>query len=168
MGMENDALIELADIVSNGNDQVVSDITLLVRDPATFVEAHNRWYESTFAGSVDDDNADIVDVFTSWLVESHIGAYIDRNAKPAAILSKLSGIEATLGLSLHLTELTFTGDEETTELLDLVGTDLESEGCGLYRLDVDADGFLLFIVRDEVEDRFMSDVANLGFEGHMH
>jgi len=166
--MENDdILIELADIVSNGDERVVRDVTLLVRQPEVFVEAYQDWYESQFADS-DDDNADIVDVFTSWLVELRIGASIDVNAAPKDIIEKLTQMQDTLGYSLGIENLSFTGDERTTDFLDLVGTHLESTGFGLYRMDVEPDNYLLFIVRDEAEDDFMRDVASLGLDGHMH
>jgi len=169
MATENDdTLIELATIVSNGNEHVVRDVTLLVRAPEAFVETHQDWYESLFADSADDDNADIVDVLTSWLVESHAGAWIDRHAQPRQIVAQLSEVEATLGCPLHIDELEFTGEEETEEFLDLIGTDLESKGFGLYRLDIDNDAFLLFIVRDEDEAVFTRDITELGLEGYMH
>ena len=169
MAMKNDdILIELAAIVSNGNEGVVRDVTQLVRDPAGFVEAHQDWYESEFADSADDDNADFTDVFTYWLVESHVGALISRDTEPGTIRKKLSEMETTLGYPLYISQLDFTGEEEIDELLDLIGTDLESEGFGLYRMDIDADSSLLLIVRDEDEDAFTRDIAELGIEGHRH
>jgi len=169
MAMENDdILIELATIASNGNEGVVRDVTLLVRQPEVFVEAYQEWYESVFADSADDDNADIVDVFISWLVKCHVGASIDVNAKPGDIVAHLWEMEAALGCSLHIDELEFTGDEKTEEFLDIVGTNLEAEGLGLYRMDADPDTFLLLVVRDENEDSFVRDMADLGLEGHMH
>jgi len=169
MAMENDdTLIELASIVSNGNEQVIRDVTMLVRVPEVFVEAHKEWYESTFADSVDDDNADIIDVFTSWLVEAHVGAIVGWNAKPQTIVGQLSELEDTLSYPLHIDDIEFTGNEKTGEFLDLLGNYLEDKKFGLYRLDIDADSFLLLVVRDEDEDDFSRDVANLGLEGHMH
>jgi len=169
MAMKNDdILIELAAIVSNGNEGVVRDVTQLVRDPAGFVEAHKDWYESECADSADDDNADFTDVFTYWLVESHVGALIERDTEPGTIRRKLSEMETVLGYPLHISQLDFTGEEEIGELLDLIGTDLESEGFGLYRMDIDADSSLLLIVRDEDEDAFTRYMAELGLEGHRH
>jgi len=169
MAMENDdTLIELASIVSNGNEQVIRDVTMLVRVPEVFVEAHKDWYESLFAESADDDNAEIVDVFTSWLVEAHVGASVEWDAKPSAIAGKLSELEATLGYPLGIDNLDFTGNEQTGEFLDMVGNYLELKKFGLYRMDIDADSFLLLIVRDEDEDDFMRYMAELGLEGHRH
>ena len=169
MAMENDdILIELAAIVSNGNDNVVRDVTGLVRDPAGFVEAHKDWYESEFADLADDDNADFTDVFTYWLVESHVGALISRDTEPGTLRRKLSEMEMTLGYPLHVSQLDFTGEEEIDELLDLIGTELESEGFGLYRMDIDADSSLLLIVRDKDEDTFTPYMAELGLQGHRH
>ena len=169
MATENDdILIELAAIVSNGNEDVVRDVTQLVRDPAGFVDAHKDWYESQFADSADDDNADFTDVFTYWLVEAHAGALISRDTVPGTIRRKLSEMETTLGYPLHISQLDFTGEEDITELLDLIGTDLESEGFGLYRMDIDADSSLLLIVRDQDEETFTRYMAELGIEGRRH
>jgi len=171
-------LPEMADIISNGNQQVISDIALLVHNWATFIFEHPDWcgemgYTNDDFGLHEHDT--VRDVFADWLCgydavddksknpALQFGASIDWKQKTDDIIWALKEAGKNLGYTLELDKIIFSGDEFTDKALNVIGDYLLGKGYMLIDLDTESDSYHLFIIQGKDYDRLIQLAKDAGF-----
>lgn len=159
-------LIEISRILSNDNKGLVDDVTLMANDYEKFQQAHEKWCSEMWEESLNRHSALLL-IAAYWFVgyeTSHqFGAYIDWKEETEDILWQLNGAIDSLGYSLNLNKIVFTGEEFTDEALDKINAYLGVEDYTLVTLDTDSDCYHLFIVSNEKLDRLIYLGQSIGY-----
>lgn len=142
-------LIEMAHILTGGNQYAVADIAELVNDCDAFYEAHREWCDEMLEDiSVKHDR--MLLVFAYWLVgydtDRKFGGYIDWKEATEDILWHLEQAIANLGYPLDTSQIQFTGEEFTDKALQMIHNAFLAQCYELVGLDIGGDCYHLFIV----------------------
>lgn len=116
-------LIEIARILSNDNKGLVDDATLMANDYEKFQQTYEKWCLEMWEDSLDNHNARLLTAaywFVGYETSHQFGAYIDWKEETEDILWQLKSAIDSLGYSLNLDKIVFTGEEATDEALDKI------------------------------------------------
>jgi hypothetical protein len=174
---EYSGLPEMARLLTNGNEQAVSEMTLLVQDDGSaFIAAHREWCEGMeYDAAAWRQHELLRDIFAYWLCgykateateqnPKSFGDYIDWKEDTEDIIWGLEQAEQNLGYSLELGKIVFTGEEFTDEALLIIGNHLQARGYTLVSLDSDSDCYHLFLVPSADYEALMSLAVKAGFK----
>ncbi|EUJ40191.1 hypothetical protein PWEIH_04628 [Listeria weihenstephanensis FSL R9-0317] len=159
-------LIEIARILSNDNKGLVDDATLMANDYEKFQQTYEKWCLEMWEDSLDNHNARLLTAaywFVGYETSHQFGAYIDWKEETEDILWQLKSAIDSLGYSLNLDKIVFTGEEATDEALDKINAYFLMEGYTLVTLDTDSDCYHLFIIPNEKLDRLICLGQSIGF-----
>lgn len=163
-------LIEMAEIISNGDAAAVADISLLVTDPDAFSVRHRSWlndfgYEDHVAFS----DVEVRDSFAYRLAGYEtpfgFGAYIDWKEAPEEITAQLDVVLKNLGYPVDTSSLNLE-NEHTWEALVLIARHLEESDLKLAILDTESDCYHLYVVPTASFFRLVTLAASLDIRVH--
>ncbi|MCL1992538.1 MAG: ankyrin repeat domain-containing protein [Spirochaetes bacterium] len=146
-------LLELAHILTNGNQKVIAELESLANnsEPATFA------YWMTGYNLLDDELSDFAE-------SNCFGAYIDWKEEGEEIVFGLQIAEKNLNYSLGLEKIEFPDDECGEDALSVISKNLSAKGFALLYLDIDGDCYHLFVIPKKDEERLMELAADVGFD----
>jgi hypothetical protein len=174
-------LPELARILTNGNEQAISDMRLLAENVGAFIKAHRDWcnrnemdYED-FGADDSERHFAVRFIFTFWLAGDptmnnplkdppKFGALIDRKEATDNIIGLLSNADKNLGYGLELNQIKFDLPKSTGKALKMIDGFLSSKSLALCALDLDVQSdYHLFVVRDEEYSHLVQLAERAGF-----
>jgi hypothetical protein len=171
-------LVKLAKIVTNGNEQAMSDISLLSEGVRAFVEARHAWCDKMDYGDFGEKDADrqeeVLLIFAYWLAgypatddpakdPRQFGAYIDWKEETDDIIELLGDADKNLGYGLELDKIRFDYTEPTDKALEMTDSFLSARGLTLCALDTKSDSYHLFVLRKEEFADLTSLAERVGF-----
>ena len=172
-------LPEMAEILTNGNEQAVRDIALLAQSHGeAFIVTHPEWCEAMEYDADSFNNypeETIRDAFAYWLCgyeatdkkeenpAAQFGGYIDWKEETESIIWSLENAAKNLGYGLELDTITFTGHEFTDKALNAISRHLAGRGYVLLSLDTQSDCYHLFVIQNKNLDRLMPLAEHAGF-----
>jgi hypothetical protein len=174
-------LPELAKILTNGNEQAISDIRLLAENVGAFIKAHRGWCdrnEMDYDVGADDSERHlaILFIFEFWLAGDptmnnplkdppKFGALIDRKEATDNIIGLLSNADKNLGYGLELNQIKFDLPKSTGKALKMIDGFLSSKGLALCALDFAPQSYCyhLFVLRDEEYSHLTQLAERAGF-----
>lgn len=118
-------IIEIANIISNGDPKVLEDFTLLVNDIDAFLNKYNEWYSNMLrdTGTTPNKHTSILLITAYWLcgddTDYEYGGYIDWKEETSDILYILKPVIEKLNYPLTVDDITFGNEDEefTDEVL---------------------------------------------------
>ncbi|MDR2528085.1 MAG: hypothetical protein LBD04_03570 [Synergistaceae bacterium] len=162
-----DSLIEMAGILTNGDQKAMGEIAQLVR--GVFAAEHREWCEEMDVMDGNDPHEQTRDIFAYWLTgylalddedknkdknpSAEFGAYIDWKEMTEEVVAQLTAADKQLGYSLDFEKIAFSGEEFTDQALNVIGNYLLSKGFALLSLNTNSDCYHLFVIQDKDRDR---------------
>lgn len=155
-------IVEITNIITNGDRQAISDMELLAQDTNKFYEKYKIWCDEMLEGEC--RKQDIFFVLAYWLTGYDVqdfnnpncfGWYIDWKEETGEIISGLKEPIERLGYPLDLDDIPFAGEEFTDEALDIINHHFIKKGYHLIFQDTDSDCYHLFIVKISDYDRLV-------------
>lgn len=162
-------LVPMAALISNDDAQVAADMTLLAAGYDSFRAAHPDWCAKMRFGDVEPAHYDatIREVFVYWLVGYDTpftyGAYIDWKEETGDIVWQLERVTTSLGISLGLAEIAFSGEEDTEAALRQIAHHVNERGYALTVIDTESDSYHLYLVPQAEYERMVTLGAAVGF-----
>ena len=156
------SIVEIADIITNGDRQAISDMELLAQDTNKFYITYKLWCDEMLQGEC--QKQDIFFVLAYWLTGYSVqnfnnpncfGWYIDWKEETGEILLGLKEPIEKLGYPLSLDDIPFTGEEFTDEALEIIDRHFMKKGYHLIFQDTDSDCYHLFIVKSGDYERLV-------------
>jgi ferredoxin len=140
---EYGVLPELAAIITGGDEQAVSDMSLLQESVAAFVNAHKDWCDEMGYADFGDNRAqrqeETLLIFAYWLASyaatddsakdpRPFGAYIDWKEETGDIIWQLGKADENLGYGLQLDAIQFDDTEFTDKALTMIDAHISAKG----------------------------------------
>ena len=142
-------IVEIARILTNGNEDVIRDFTLLAQDHEAFAAKYADWCDDMLEDRRERDEA-MLYVTAYWLVGHDtaykFGGYIDWKEETEEIMAHLAEAIGNLGYPLDMEKVAFSGEEFTNEALAVIDESFRDAGYTLASLDIGGDCYHLFIV----------------------
>ena len=170
--IDGESLIELAGILTHGDERAVAEITRLVQDFEGFAAEHREWCEAV--QSEGGRHTRTLLFFAYWLAGVDVlddpdknppavfGAYIDWKEAADEILLWLEEAAGNLQYALDF-DIPFSGEESTDAALKKIRDHLLSQGFTLFTLDTGGDCHHLFIVPLKERERLLRLAQVAGF-----
>lgn len=155
-------IVDIANIITNGNRQAISDMELLAKNTDGFHTKYKIWCDEILGKNC--KNHDTPFILAYWLVGYSVqgfdnpnifGCYIDWKEETSEIIYELKKPIENLGYPLSLNDIPFTGKEFTDEALDIINNHFMKKGYNLIFQDTDSDCYHLFIVKTSDYDRLV-------------
>jgi hypothetical protein len=171
-------LLELAQILTSGNERAASEMGLLAESVGAFVAARRDWCAEMDYGDFGADAAERQEetllIFAYWLAgyqatgspakdPPQFGAYIDWKEETGDIIGLLTAADKNLGYGLELDQIKFDGAESTGKALSMIDGFLSAKGLALCTLDTQSDCCHLFVLRGEDHSRLEQLAERVGF-----
>lgn len=158
------SLAEITRILTNGDAQAIEDMTLLAKDSIAFMQKYKVWCDDMLTDITDLHSVTLV-ATAYWLTgyavagvapPCHYGAYVDWKEAADDILWNLQEPIQNLGYSIPLSEISFSNQECTDEVLQIMNDYCVTQGYALVALDTDSDCYHLFIVKTKDFDKLVA------------
>lgn len=151
-------IIEIAAIISGGDEQVTRDFTELIRDRKSFLEKHGDWCNELMEDiEPQREHHFLLMVLAFWLTgydtNFKYGAYIDWKEETDEIVDSLSEVIRNLSYPVSPKEINFTYEEDTWEVLKMINAHFQKKGYVLCCLNTHSDCYHLFITTEKDFER---------------
>lgn len=155
-------IVDIANIITNGNRQAISDMELLAQNTAGFHTKYKIWCDEMLRRNC--EKQDIPYILAYWLTGYSVpgfdnpnifGCYIDWKEETDEIIYGLKKPIENLGYPLSLDDIPFTGKEFTNKALDTIHNHFIKKGYNLIFQDTDSDCYHLFLVKTSDYDRLV-------------
>jgi hypothetical protein len=172
-------LVEIAHIISNGNAEVVSDITVCITDSrAYYLEHFNDYYERGVGEVEWADDVGTSFTVLDWGEESEVcwlglvdalqhrkyAWEIDWKGEPENVLGVLQHVADQSGFTVVMDKLMLRGDHAKTQAMEPVLRDiarlLSEKNIALGELDIESDSHVLFLTHPQHKQK-LTELAQL-------
>lgn len=165
-------IMELASILTGGDQVAVDGLGLFIDDEEAFAAAYPEWYRDRTGWAMwttDDEKTQTV--FWWWLVRNNevgfsYGLYIDRKQEANAAMSTLQEIADSLGYPVRPEDLGIPEDDEGLweERLIVVDAHLSEHGYSLVPMYDGWTGWYLFLAPEDQMNRVYELARQIGFD----
>ncbi len=160
--------IEIADLISNGNREIVGYTTVLVKNHEVFRLKFKELWDDLCVDLADElDSSWYIHIFVWWLANLQYCICVDWKESPEDIMWHVKNAVNKLEYSISFEELVYEDNENTYVFFGILNKHLERQGYRLISLEDDGtDCYTLFVVKSENVDKIISLTKEMDLEAH--